>query len=216
MTATTALPVAAPAGTGLGQAMAALFSRYRKVLELVARQVTGDPGALTRAASAYRGGADGADESARTLAQARAGMRPAWSGPAYERFDNAAARLGTEITTAVGALRRQEAALLRAADALRLARSRLEQLLRDFDQGATVYLSAARSPYLSQSAVDTLMNRARQFCERAEADATEAARQLANVLRDATTELRGAATTAPAGTPGKPTGTPGQPDARRR
>lgn len=187
-----------------GGDLASVLGSYRSVLVLKQRRVTGDPGALLVRARAHRDGAERAGEVGRALERARTGMVPAWTGTAHDRFRAAALRLGTEVTALVTALRSQAAALDRAAGALRTARTRLDAILRHFDDRAIQFVTLAQaigsSPAAPQIQAD-LLTRARQFGEESVAGAGEAERQLAEVLEQVTAELRQAATTVPASTP---------------
>jgi uncharacterized protein YukE len=164
-----------------------LLRSYQAVVQGYQQMVTGDPDALSSAATAHQDEANTLASASSDLGQRADTLAGSWEGTAYNAYRTASGQLTTQVD-GVGAVLRQEAQRLSAASwLLRSGKSEMDDVAERFQQAAQTLIDESRTA--AAGAVGAFVDAAQQLGN----SAVSAAKTLADEIGQALAGLFGIA-----------------------
>jgi WXG100 family type VII secretion target len=164
----------------LSGVVGSILRNYQNTLQNCQQVVTGDPAALTTAASSATGQANNLSGVAGTVRQQAQGLGAQWEGSAFDAFSGSTGNLATELDAAHDTLTQEAQRLTGAANALTTAKSAMDSVLSQFTSAANQLLS--ESSAASPAAVNAFISAAQQLGQSAVSAATSIIEQLGSSL----------------------------------
>lgn len=180
--------------------VSAILQNYFQVVRKCQQLVTGDPVALTAAATQAGDEASALATMAGELQQGAQGLQPQWQGIAFDAFNGTTVALAADLDTAHDQLVAEAQKLTKAASALSTAASQMTNLVNQFTQSAQQLIQ--ESTAASAMAVNAFVSAAQQLGESAVTAATQLVQQLGSALASAFGFAASATTTADNGAKG--------------
>ncbi|HJP77886.1 MAG TPA: WXG100 family type VII secretion target [Pseudonocardiaceae bacterium] len=175
------MSVLADSGTvDLSGVVGSILRNYQNVLQNCLQVVTGDPAALTQAASSASDQANNLSCVAGTVQQQAQSLSAQWEGNAFDAFSTSTGNFATELDAVHDTLVQESQRLTGAATALTNAKSAMDSVLSQFTSAANQLLS--ESSAASPAAVNAFINAAEQLGQSAVRAATSIIEQLGSAL----------------------------------
>ena len=175
------MSVLADSGTvDLSGVVGSILRNYQNVLQNCQQVVTGDPSALTAAATSATDQANNLSCVAGTVQQQAQGLGAQWEGDAFTAFNTSTGTFATQLDAVHDTLVREAQRLTSAATALTNAKSAMDSVLSQFTSAANQLLS--ESSAASPAAVNAFINAAEQLGQSAVNAATTIIQQLGEAL----------------------------------
>jgi uncharacterized protein YukE len=175
------MSVATDSGTvDLSGVVGSILRRYQGALANCQQVVTGDPGALTNAATSASDQANNLAAVAGTVQQQAQSLGMQWEGSAFDAFHGSTGNLATELDAVRDTLVQEAQRLSSAATALTNSKSAMDSVLSQFTSAANQLL--AESSAASPAAVNAFINAAEQLGQSAVKAATSIIEQLGSAL----------------------------------
>ncbi len=175
------MSVATDSGTvDLSGVVGSILRKYQGVLANCQQVVTGDPGALTNAATSASDQANNLAAVAGTVQQQAQSLGAQWEGTAFDAFSGSTGNLATELDAVRDTLVQEARRLTSAATALTNSKSAMDSVLSQFTSAANQLL--AESSAASPAAVNAFINAAEQLGQSAVSAATSIIEQLGSTL----------------------------------
>lgn len=175
------MSVLADSGTvDLSGVVGSILRNYQNVLQNCLQVVTGDPAALTAAATSASDQASNLAGVAGAVQQQAQSLGAQWEGIAFDAFNTSTGNLATELDAVHDTLTQEAQRLTSAATALTNAKSAMDSVLSQFTSAANQLLS--ESSAASPAAVNAFINAAEQLGQSAVKAATSIIEQLGSTL----------------------------------
>lgn len=171
------MSVLADSGTvDLSGVVGSILRNYQNVLQNCLQVVTGDPAALTAAATSATDQASSLSSVAGTVQQQAQGLGAQWEGGAFDAFSTSTGNLATELDAVHDTLTQEAQKLTSAANALTTAKSAMDNVISQFTSAANQLLS--ESSAASPAATNAFIDAAQQLGQSAVSAATQIIEQL--------------------------------------